>query len=151
VLGLNEMLMMIMTPEGQSSFASREQPFWVEDDRATVLARYAETGQVATARRTLPGWTSVYLAAANSLTGDLLNALARQAGAYVCGPAGQSVNLSADFASLHGLRNGDYPLRVPPGVKQVLEADTGKALPLRGGVCTLTVKAQETYWLEFAR
>lgn len=148
VLSLNEMLMMIMTPTGPSSFAAREQPFWIEDDQATALARYAETGQVAAARKKLPGWTSIYLAAPSSLTGDLLNALARQAGAYVCGPAGQSVNLSGEFVSLHGLHSGDYPLRVPPGVKQVLDFDTQKILPLREGVCKLAVRAQETYWLE---
>lgn len=149
VLGLNEMLMTIMVAAGQSSFATREQPFWIEDATATPLAHYAETGQAAAARKQLPGWQSVYLAAASSLTGDLLNGLARQAGAYVAGPAGQSLTLSGDFASLHGLRSGPYPLRVPPGVREVREADTQTVLPLRKGVCTLRVRAQETLWLEF--
>ncbi len=148
VLGLTEMVMTIMVASGQSSFAAREQPFWIEDPQATPLAHYAETGQVAGAMRKLPGWTSVVLAGSHSLTGDLLHALAQQAGAFVAGPPGQSLNLSGNFASLHGLRTGAYPLRVPPGVKRVLDADTRQPLPLRDGVCTLSVRAQETIWLE---
>lgn len=148
VLGLNEMLMTIMTLDGQSSFTTREQPFWIEDPQATVLARYQETGQVAAASKSLPGWTSVYLAAASSLTPDLLNTLARQANAFVCGPPGQSIAMSGRFVSLHGLRTGPYPLRLPPGTKQVLDADTGKPLPVKSGTCTLNVQAQQTIWLE---
>lgn len=156
VLGLNEMLMMIMTPTGQSSFTTREQPFWIEaagpersrrDPQATTLARYAETGQSAGAMKMLSDWTSVYLAGGHSLTGDLMHALAQQAGAFTCGPPGQSITMSGDFVSLHGLRSGPYPLRVPPGVKQVLDADTQKPLPIKNGVCTLDVQAQQTYWL----
>lgn len=148
VLGLNEMAMMIMTPTGQSSFATREQPFWIDDPQATPFAHYAETGQAAAARKTLPGWTSVYLAGSHSLTGDLLNVLARQGKAFTAGPAGQSINMSGQFVSLHGLRTGPYMLRLPPGTKRVVDIDTGKELPIRAGVVTLDVVAQRTYWLE---
>ena len=147
-IGLNEMLMMIMIPEGQSSFTTREQPFWIADNTATPLATYDENGRVAAAMKKLPNWTSVYLAGANSLTGDLLNYLAREAKAYTCGPAGQSINMSGSFVSLHGLRSGSYPFRLPPGAKQMLEADTGRPLPIKNGVCNLNVTAQETYWYE---
>lgn len=148
-LGLNELLMQIMAQEGQSAVVARTQPFWITDPQATPLARYAEDGRVAAAIKPARGWTSVYLAAPNSLTGDLLNAVARRAGAYVCGPAGQSVAMNGNFLSLHAMRSGEYPLALPPGVKRVTDMDTGKTLPVNGGRCRLQVQAQETYWLQF--
>lgn len=153
-IGLTEMLMQIMVQEGQSSFSARTQPFWIEDSSATPLARYAEDSRVAAAVKKFSGWwnsgwTSVYLAAPNSLTGDLLNAIARQAGAYVCGSAGQSVAMNGQFLSLHGLQSGDYTINLPPGAKRVTDVDTGKPLPVANGQCRLPVVAQKTYWLEF--
>jgi hypothetical protein len=136
-----------MVEEGQSSFAARTQPFWIDDKAATPLATYAEDGRVAAGLKKLKGWTAIYLAAPNSLTGDLLNSLARQAGAYVCGPAGQSIAMNGNFLSLHGLHSGDYILNLPPGTKRVTDAETGKALPISQGKCRVPVVAQNTYWL----
>ncbi|MEI6501153.1 MAG: beta-galactosidase, partial [Armatimonadota bacterium] len=148
-IGLTENLMQIMVQEGQSSFAARAQPFWIDDPSATPLARYAEDGRTAAAIKKLSGWTSVYVAAPSSLTGDLLNSLARQAGAYVVGPAGQSVAMNGQFLSLHALQSGSYTINLPPGVTRVTDVDNAKALPATKGQCRLSVVAQKTYWLEF--
>ncbi len=125
------------------------QPFWVEDPGATPLGRYAETGQVAAARRQRDAWTSIYVGAAQGLSDDLLNSLAREGGAYVAGPPGHQLNLSGEFASLHALRTGRYTLALPPGRKCVVDADTGNLLSHGTQEYSFPVSAQRTYWFLF--
>ena len=146
-LGLTEMFMQIMAQEGSSPFMARAQPFWITDPAATPFATYFEDGRMAGAIKRLNGWTSVYLAAPNSLTGDLLNNLAHQAGAYVSGAAGQSIAMNGDFLSLHGMQTGEYVLNLPKGVRKVTDVSSGEKLPVVKGQCRLQVEAQKTYWL----
>jgi hypothetical protein len=79
----------------------------------------------------------------------MLNQIARQAGAYVAGPAGHMITLNGNFASLHALRSGDYTLILPPGRRRVLDADTGDILAEGVDRFTKTVTAQQTYWFLF--
>ncbi|MBI3921799.1 MAG: beta-galactosidase [Armatimonadetes bacterium] len=145
--GMSEMFLWVMHKEGSSAYTSRYQPFWIEDTTATPLAQYAENGRVAMAVKEFPGWTSVYLAAPNSLGRDLLNAIARKAGAYVCGKPGQSIVMNGSFISLHGMRTESYTFRLPPGVTRVLDPDTGKTVAQNVRGFTMPVEAQRTYWL----
>ncbi len=145
------------------------QAFWVNDAQATTLAIYAETCQVAMAEKrivgTVPastaaaaepaekepaaGWKSVYVAAPQGLSDDLLNRIARESGAYVAGLAGHYLCLSGEFASLHALRTGSYTLTLPPGRSKVLDADTGQVLMEEATEFTFPVVAQQTYWFVF--
>ena len=100
------------------------QPFWIDDHRAEGFGTYRENGRTAMAVRRYPGWTSIYLAAPDSLGDDLLNNLARMAGAYVCGEAGQSVDMNGQFISLHGMKSGPYTFHLPAGIKSVRDMDT---------------------------
>lgn len=125
------------------------QPFWVEDSSAIPLAHYVETQQVAAARKQEKGWTSIYIGAAQGLSDDLLNRIAREAGAYVAGPPGQQIHLNGNFASIHALRSGDYAMRLPPGCREVLDADTGKTLARGVKEFRFPVVAQQTYWFLF--
>jgi hypothetical protein len=125
------------------------QPFWVNDSSATPLARYAETQQLAAARKKQDGWTSIYIGAAQGLSDDLFNRIASEAGAYVAGSPGHQLNLNGEFASLHALHSGDYTLTLPPGRSRVLDADTGKILDRGVRQFTLPVTAQQTYWFLF--
>jgi hypothetical protein len=125
------------------------QPFRVEDPEATALGHYAETGQVAAARKAFKTWTSVYIGAAQGLGPDLLHHLAAEAGAYVAGPPGHQLNLSGEFASLHALRSGTYTLTLPPGRTRVLDADTGRVVHTTGCSYTFPVQTQQTHWLLF--
>jgi len=143
--GMSETMLSIMSLTGRSSFVARYQPFWINDANATTLMRYRETGQSAMAVRRLKDWTSVYIAAPNALGATMLNNIATEAGAYVAGPAGQSLYMNGRFASLHGLRNGSYTFNLPPGRTRVVDADTGAAMDDN----TLNVAAGETYWLLF--
>lgn len=126
------------------------QPFWIEDASAQTLVTYHETGQVAGAVKKFPNWTSIYLAAPSGLGNDLLNNIAKQAGAYVAAPAGNQINLNRHFASIHGLRSGNYPVKVPQGTRRVTEADTRREFSLRkDGTVVVPVVARQTYWLLF--
>jgi hypothetical protein len=122
------------------------QPFWVDDPSAATLARYAETQQVAAAQRKQDGWNSIYIGAAQGLSGDLLYHIASEAGAYVAGPSGHQINLNGEFASIHALRSGNYTLILPPGRKRVRDADTGRVLVKSARTFTFPVTAQQTYW-----
>jgi hypothetical protein len=123
--------------------------FRVSDPNATPLAHFAETGQVAAARKNMPGWTSIYIGAAQGLTDDWFNQIARQAGAYVAGPPGNQLSLNGEFASIHALRTGNYTLLLPPGREKFLDADTGKVLHEGGREFTFPTQARETYWFRF--
>jgi hypothetical protein len=122
------------------------QSFWGEDETATPFAHYSEMRQVAGARKQQAGWTSIYVGAAQGLSDDLLNHIAREAGAYVAGPPGHQLSLNGEFASLHALRSGSYTLQLPTGRRRVLDADTGKVLAHDSDTFTLPVTAQQTYW-----
>lgn len=148
--GTAEMLMAIFnTNGGASSYAARYQPFWIEDTDVAVLAKYHETGQTAMAVKKFPQWTSVYLAAPQALGPQLLQNIAKQAGAYVAGDAGQALDINGNFASLHGLKSGQYQLHLPPGKTQVVDALSGKVLSQDKTTYSFTVEAQKTYWFFF--
>lgn len=130
---------------------SRAQPFWAIDPSAKVLAKYAETGQVAIALKKFaePNWTSIYSGAPQGLTDDFLNFIAQQADAYAIGSPGQSVQMNENFMSLHGMKSGQYKIKLPPGKNTVLDADTGRVLARNVSHYSASVEAQKTYWYLF--
>ncbi len=149
-LGASEMVLSVFsTGGGANSFSARYQPFWVDDASATTLAKYQETGQTAMAVKKQNAWTSIYIAAPQALESQLLHNIARQAGAFVGGDAGQQLHMNGNFASLHGLKNGRYTLRLPEGKTRLLDAVTGKVLASGKKEYSLDVEAQKTYWFFF--
>jgi len=148
--GAGEMLMEIFNSnKGPHSAAARYQPFWIEDDTASVFGKYHETGQAAMATKRLPGWTSIYLAAPQALGPQLLHNIATQAGATIAGDAGQALHVNSNFASLHALKSGTYRLNLPIGKKRVLDAVSGKVLAENKTSYSFPIKAQQTYWFLF--
>ncbi|MEM6457827.1 MAG: hypothetical protein AAF710_00380 [Planctomycetota bacterium] len=126
------------------------QPFWIQDDAATPLMRYEETGQVAAALKRFADWTSVYIAAHFAVEPGLFNAIAADAGAYVAStPGGKSIDLCGVFASIHATRTGEYPLTLPPGKTRLIDAFTGQQIPAPQGVARLSLEATRTYWYFF--
>lgn len=149
-LGMSELyLTMFGTRGAVSGYTARPQPFWVDDATATPLAHYQESGQVAAAIKRFPTWTSIYLAAPNSLSGSLLNNIATAAGAYVAGNGGQSINMNGRFLCLHGMRTGTFRLRLPRGTRRALDAMSGQTFACTDGACLIPVTAQNTYWIRF--
>ncbi len=132
---------------GNDTGTAPPQPFWIDDPSADPFCRYREDGRVAMATKAHDNWTSVYLAPANCLGPGLLNNIAREAGAFVCGPPGQAVAMGDNFVSIHGMRGGRYSLSLPPGTRRVVDAHTGAVLHEGSGECELTIEAQRTYWL----
>jgi len=148
--GAGEMLMAIFNTNGGShSAAARYQPFWVDDSSVTVLGKYQETGQTSMAVKKFSNWTSIYLAAPQALGSQLMNNIATQANAFVAGDADEELDMNGNFASLHGLKNGDYHLHLPPGKTNVVDALSGKVLSSGKPIYTFPVEAQKTYWFFF--
>ncbi len=146
----SEMMLTMFGLRGSiASFAARPQPFWIDDNSAIVFARYAENDHAAMALKKMPDWTSIYIGAPNALGGDLLNNIARQAGAYVVGAPGQAINMNADFLSLHAMKSETYTVQLPPGKIRVVDALSGKVLSSGKSNYSFPVEAQKTYWFFF--
>ncbi len=147
--GMSELYLTILSLQGRSSFCARYQPFWIDDAAATPLAHYAQNGRTAAAVKRMDGWTSIYLAAPNSLGADLLNNIARSAGAFRLADAGQSIVTNGSFASVHGMRSGPLTLQLPPGCHRVRDALTGKVEARNVDHWTFNVIPGQTYWFLF--
>ena len=125
------------------------QTFRVVDSAASPIAHYAETGEIASATKEFKMWTSIYIGAAQGLSNDMMNYIARGAGAYIAGAPGDMINLNGEFASIHAMHTGDCTLTLPSGRRQLIDADTGKILLKDGRQYTFPVQAQQTYWFLF--
>jgi hypothetical protein len=126
---------------------SRYQRFWLEDSSSQSLGKYIEDGRVAMAVKRFATWTSVYIGAPNAWSGEMLNNIAKQAGAYRYGvPAMGEVHMSGRFISYHALRNGEYLFQLPPGASRVIDPESGEVLATNSSSFTIHGKAQSTYW-----
>lgn len=144
--GQSELWMVALALRGESPHAPGYPIFWIEDDRAQTLAR-DDQGRVVMALREYDDWTSIVLASPLSLSGEMLNNIARQAGAFVMAPAGQSLVTDGEFVSIHALRSGPYPLTLPPGCNEVINLDHPGKVIGKGPVYTVDLQAQQTTWL----
>jgi hypothetical protein len=79
-----------------------------------------------------------------------MNNIAKQAGAFIAGDTGEELDMNGNFASLHGLKSGEYHLHLPPGKTRVVDALTGKVLSKGKSVYSFPVQAQKTYWFFFS-
>lgn len=148
--GAGELMHACFTLHGLNpSGIAAAQPFWIEDPAATTFARFSENGRSAMAFKRFADWTSIVLAAPNSLGGDLLNNIAKQAGAFVCGEAGQSVFMNGNFISIHCMKSGPFTIKLPPDRSKVMEPFTGRELSKGSPTYTLDMLAGKTYWLMF--
>jgi len=126
---------------------SRYQKFWIESGYDNALASYKEDGKIAMAVKRFPDWSSIYIAAPNALASEMMNNIAKEAGAYRCGPAAMGeFRMSGRFVSYHALRSGKYEFILPKGASKVIDPETGKVLSERAKTFTIDGKAQTTYW-----
>jgi hypothetical protein len=145
--GVSEMMSAMMALTGSNPLIAGAPMFWIDDAEATQLAIYAGSERVAMATRKHAGWTSVHIASPNSLGGDLLHNIAREAGAYVLTDPGHEIWMNDRFISLHAMRSGEVRLHPPNGARFVDTAGNELAQNGQGDVL-LQVEAQQTYWLE---
>lgn len=126
---------------------SRYQKFWIESGYDNALASYKEGGKIAMAVKRFPEWTSIYIAAPNALAGEMTNNIAKEAGAYRCGPAAMGeLRMSGRFVSYHALKSGKYEFNLPKGASKVIDPETGEVLAKGVQHLTINGKAQTTYW-----
>lgn len=126
---------------------SRYQKIWIDGGYDASLAKYREDGKTAMAIKRFPDWTSIYIAAPNALAGEMMNNIAREAGAYRSGPAALGeLRMSGRFVSYHALKSGKYEFQLPKGATKVMDANTGKILAEGAESYTIEGEAQTTYW-----
>jgi hypothetical protein len=123
--------------------------FTIADLQAEIFGGYAEDNQPAAALKEFPDWTSIYLGAPQSLSAEVMQRIARRAGAFVAAQAGQQLAMSGEFASIHGLKAGFYTLTLPPGRTRVVDPFTGTALAENTSQYTFTIVPWKTYWFFF--
>lgn len=144
--GMEELFCTIMSLKDMNSFFARPQPFWIDDSSAIPIAEYRENGKVAMAVKKFDNWRSIYLGAPFSLGNDLLYNIAKDASAFIAGQPGQSIFMNGNFISIHALKGGNYTFRLPPGVKNVIDADTNKVLAKNVSEYAFYADPGKTYW-----
>lgn len=126
---------------------SRYQKFWIAGGYDAALAKYNEDGKTAMGIKQFSDWTSIYIAAPNALSGEMMNNIAKQANAYRCGTAAMGeMRMNGRFVSYHALKSGKYTLQLPKGISKVIDAETGKILATGVKNFIIEGKAQTTYW-----
>ncbi|NOY79836.1 MAG: hypothetical protein GXP31_02405 [Kiritimatiellaeota bacterium] len=127
--------------------SARACKFWITDRRVVPLARYAGSGELATAARAFDQWRSVYIASPGGLGPVLLNNVARWAGAYVCTTPGDAVYLSGRLLCVHGVRGGRRTFRLPRRAT-VIDLPAQKTLARDTDRFEADIPLQKTRWFE---
>ena len=126
------------------------ETFRITDDTVEVIAKYKEDNTIAGGIKKYKDWTSVYLAAPQSLHGSIINNIAKDKGCYVAAGYGQQIDIDGDFASVHGIIAQDnYTINLPKGKSRIYDAITGRLLADNIKTYSFPVKAWETYWFTF--
>jgi hypothetical protein len=84
----------------------------IDDPAAEVIARYAEGGGVAIARKTVDGVPTLYCAAP-AVAPELLRELARSAGAHIYCETGDGIYTDGEYLAIHTAKSGDKTLCLP--------------------------------------
>ncbi|MDO9541377.1 MAG: carbohydrate binding domain-containing protein [Kiritimatiellia bacterium] len=100
--------------------------FYAEDSAVEVLAKFPSDAAAAIVVRKFPNWRSIYVAQPGGLSAELLNNIARTAGAYVLTAPGPGTEMNDNFICVHGIRAGEYTfqLRKPKTVKDLRNKKT---------------------------
>jgi len=120
----------------------------VADDRARVLARYADGGEVAIASRNMGDWTSVYCGVLQMPT-SLLRDLAREAGVHIYSDQGDIVAAGNGFVGLHACSEGRKTWRMPAECR-LEDVSTGEAFG-PAGEFTFEMRRGDTRLLRVVR
>jgi hypothetical protein len=80
--------------------------FAVNDPQATPLATYQATAKNAVALRNFDNWKSLFYGGVG-MDAFFFNALAREAGAWVAGPAGDAIYANQNFLTIHAMHTGE--------------------------------------------
>lgn len=126
---------------------SRYQKFWINGGYDAALGKYLKDDKVSIGVKRFKKWTSVYIGAPNALSGEMLNNIAKEAGAYRTGDAAMAeIRMNGKFISYHTLRSGTYKFHLPRGASKVIDPETGSIIAEGVSSFTIDGKAQNTYW-----
>lgn len=67
--------------------------------------------------------------------------------AFRVAPAAQSIHMNGNFISIHGVRTGELPLTLPPGVNRAVDLDSGAVYRAEKGIVRVPVTCGESIWL----
>lgn len=123
------------------------QRFVIDDPQATPLASYADDGTTAVAAKSMPEWSSIYVAALGGLSGELVHQLAVKHNLYtVCSPNIAQVEINGSFISISPMQNGTLELSLPRKCT-VKDAFSDEELGRDITSLKLPVEAGVTRWL----
>lgn len=96
--------------------------FFAEDEEATVLGRFADTGKVAFAVKEAGGFTSVFCGT-KYIQADILRAVARFAGCHIYEEDGNVLYASKNYITIHASKSSDITLtlKAPADLFEVYE------------------------------
>ncbi|MDD5663445.1 MAG: hypothetical protein PHT71_04195 [Victivallaceae bacterium] len=120
--------------------------FTVNDPQSEVIARYAFDDAPAIAVKKFPNWTSVYVTASSGLSPELLNNIAKQAGAYrLCPPNMVQSSMNGSFLSIHAIKSGNITFSLPYQAR-VTDVHSKKEIPVKMQKFNIYLKAGESRW-----
>ncbi len=121
------------------------QRFRINDPTAVTLAKYYEDGQSAIAVKRFDNYTSVFVAALGGLSPELLNNVAREAGAFVASRPGPVIDMNGNFISIHGVAGGKYTIKLPR-TADVYNPFTRQIVAKQVDHFELEIMPQKSYW-----
>jgi|GEM_PF-1082113 len=123
--------------------------FAVNDPQATPLATYQATAKNAVALRNFGNWKSLFYGGVG-MDAFFFNALAREAGAWVAGPAGDAIYANQNFLTIHAMHTGEKNLRLLEASK-VTDLTDGKLISAQTQTLNLSMQRGETRWFRLER
>ncbi len=123
--------------------------FAVTDPQAKPLATYQATAKTAVALRDFGHWKSLFYGGVG-IDAFFFNALAREAGAWVAGPAGDAIYANQNFLTIHAMHTGEKNLRLLEAAK-VTDLTDGKLIAPKTQTLNLSMQRGETRWFRLER
>jgi len=123
------------------------QLFKIVDSKANILAKYKFDNSNAIAVKKLKDWTSVYAGYPGAISTRLFYNIAKNAGAYTLTKPGVGMDMNGNFISLHGIKSGQYELRLPRQCRKVLNPFSEEIIATNTDTVKVNISAGESLWL----
>ena len=147
VMSYGDMNLSLQMPFGLDGiWGSPFQIFYPLNLKPAEIVAEDSTGKPAAGFRNMGDWNSLLLTTPYGITPTLLNSVAKSAGAYRTGKPGHNIVMNGNFVSIHALFDDEYEFHTPPGVSEVIDAESGKVIG-KAPCITLNLTCGKTLWL----
>ncbi|MBQ9804410.1 MAG: beta-galactosidase [Lentisphaeria bacterium] len=147
VMSYGDMNLALQMPFGLDGiWGSPFQIFYPLNLKPAEIVAEDSTGKPAAGFRNMGDWNSLLLTTPYGITPTLLNSVAKSAGAYRTGKPGHNIVMNGNFVSIHALFDDEYEFHTPPGVSEVIDAESGKVIG-KAPCITLNLTCGKTLWL----